>query len=133
MTREWIRSGEIVWQDIEGAAVLVSPRSKRTWVLNQTAAHIWKMCGTRVSAETLARQLAQASGQELRRIRSDLLKFCRKLQGLGLLCAAREAGTGRELQACRFAGAYLPPMIKLQNEGMGFRGRPSSRGVSGPG
>ena len=31
-----------------------------------------------------------------------------------------------------FAGSYVPPFIRMHGSGVGFRGRPSSRGGSGP-
>lgn len=54
MTLEWMRFSDIVWHEMDDAAVLVNAATRKTWVLNKSAAYVWKLCDGR-SLEELAR------------------------------------------------------------------------------
>lgn len=132
MSRHWIRSSDIVWEELDGEAVLVSPSAKRTWVLNPTASALWKSCDGCTPLESIARNLARAGRHELSKVKAELTAFCKMLEENGMLrpapCPVAVSGG-----AVCFYGPYVPPFVKLQSAGVGFRGRPSSRGGSGPG
>ena len=134
MKWEWTRTSGIIWEDFGGTIVLVCPLSKQTFVLNETASHVWKTCDWRISINDLASQFACATAQELREVRIDLLNFVHELRHCKLI--VREMITHSKTPSigqCCFAGKYVPPAIRLHISGAGFRGRPSSRGISGPG
>lgn len=135
MASQWVRSGDVVWEELDGEAVLVSTSAQKTWVLNATASLIWKCCDGQISLEAVARRLARAGGREAGRVKRELQAFCQILEQKGLLSTARAAMgsmTGERLPAelC-FAGLSLPPQIKMETTSMGLRGRPSPRGVTG--
>jgi len=136
MPGHWVRSKDVVWEELEGEAVLVSSSTEQTWVLNPTASFVWRHCDGRSGLEDMARSLANAGRQEIVRIREEIAAFCEELAGLGLLqpvpCVAGPAA--RQSAAYRFAGIYVPPGIRLHcSFGGGRRGRASPRGISGPG
>lgn len=129
MARQWERARDIVWEELDGEAVLVSPVTSKTWVLNATASAIWKYCDGQTSIDALAAAFAQAGRLEVAKVKTELLAFCRQLEAQGMLRASSSPiGIGA---ACAFAGSYVPPFIRMHSSGVGFRGRPSSRGGSG--
>jgi hypothetical protein len=132
MKAKWIRSNDVVWEEIDGEAVIVKPSTKRTWVFNTTAAYIWKCCDGHANLDDVAHQLASTCGRELRQIRTEIKEFCRQLEEIGLI--VENSGQSEVVSSgnIAFRGSYFSPKIKLQNMGLGFRGRPSSRGVSPP-
>lgn len=134
MAEQWRRAGDIVWEEFDGEAVLVSSSAKGTWVLNPTACFVWKNCDGRTNLEAMARHLAAAAGLEPSRVKHEVLAFCRELEEQGLVSAARHAAeslAARPLQCC-FAGAYVPPVIRIRNSGAGFRGKARPRGPGSP-
>jgi hypothetical protein len=110
MATQWIRSDEVIWETLDGEALLVEPRRGRTWLLNAAAARIWRACDglTRFNAEGAA--------------------FCRQLASLGLLTPSAQFSGGGT--AVCFSGR---PTIRAHGFGAGPRHRPSPRGSSGPG
>ncbi len=57
MAGKWVRSDDVVWEELGGEVLLVHPRSGARWLLNATAGAIWKLCdGTRGAGE-LARSV----------------------------------------------------------------------------
>ena len=133
MSLNWKRSSDLICHEFDGTLVLVSPLNKKTWVLNESVSFVWKTCDSR-SQEVIARDLSLSSGQELSRVKRDLRAFFNQLRQSGMLVRAALAGDSRlpEMSCC-FSGPYVPPSIRFQLSGAGFCGRPSSRGVSGPG
>jgi hypothetical protein len=131
MKAKWVRSSDVVWEEIDGEAVIVKPSTKRTWVFNTTAAYIWKYCDGHGNLDDVARQLASSCGRELRQIRTEIKEFCQQLEEIGLIVENSAPVDAVSTGNVTFRGSYFSPSIKLQNMGLGFRGRPSSR--NGPG
>jgi len=131
MSAQWVRSNDVVWEEIDGEAVIVKPSAKRTWVFNATASFIWKCCDGHSSIEDVARKLALSCGRELRLVRTDIVEFCRQLEEIGLIVGHSAPAGSVPVGSVSFQGSYFSPKIKLQNMGVGFRGRPSPR--NGPG
>ena len=130
MSRQWERARDIVWEELGGEAVLVSPTTSKTWVLNHTASAIWKCCDGQTSIDDIALKLAEAGRLDVANVKTELLAFCKQLESQGML-----RSSGRAVRAgasFAFAGSYVPPFIRMHGSGVGFRGRPSSRGGSGP-
>ena len=111
----------------------MSTRSKKTFVLNKTAAFIWKFCDGRMSVDCLAQNLVRAAGGEARRVHDQVLRFCQEMQNHGLLLPVQASAAQHGTTLCAYRDTFIPPSISQQHNGIGFRGRPSSRGVSGPG
>jgi hypothetical protein len=133
MSSEWIRQDNVVWEELGNQTVLVNPSARKTWVLNESAAFIWRHLNGSASIEDLARCLAATGGKELRKVRHELAAFCAQLEEAGMLM--RRSSTNISVgdsPALYFSGAYLPPFIKMQHSGLGFKGRPSSRGITSP-
>lgn len=134
MAAQWVRSRDVVWEEIDGEAVLVSTAVQKTWVLNSTASLIWKCCDGTMSLETLARRIAAGCGREASRVKAELLEFCKEMEQRGLLMGVRAAGavSGAQMSsAVCFSGMSVPPIIKMESMSLGIRGKPSPRGVSG--
>jgi hypothetical protein len=134
MAAQWVRSHDVVWEEIDGEAVLVSTAVQKTWVLNATASLIWKCCDGTISLETLARRIAGGCGREAGRVKAELVEFCREMEQRGLLMGVRAAGaiSGDQLSSTLcFSGMSVPPMIKMESLTVGIRGKPSPRGVCG--
>ncbi len=123
MNTQWKRSVGVVWEELGGEVLLVSPRSGARWLLNATAAAVWKLCdGTRSFAE-LSDTAACA----------EVARFCEALENLGLLIRSVEARRRAEpqLAACQMNFEATPHFRQL-NAGAHGRRRPSPGGVSGP-
>ena len=118
MATLWARSEELVWEELDGEAVLVQPRTGRTWRLNAAAAALWRACdGTtqQLSAECMA--------------------FCRRLELEGLLTriGAPALDVSTPMFECSGTALRVSELPQLQelSFGSGPRHRPSPRGLSG--
>jgi hypothetical protein len=135
MTTQWIRTNEVVWEVLNGEALLVNPATDRRWSLNATAAEVWNACdGTRGLRE-LTQAFAVASGRNVRVVKREIASFCESLNKLGLLRSSNtsmpaQTATGGAVFRC---GGSIPPMFRELSLGNGARRRPSPRGNSGPG
>jgi len=135
MATKWVRSDDIVWEELHGEALLVSPATGRSWSLNAAAALIWKLCDGRGLSE-MARAFATASGCSLRQSRRDILEFCTRVAEQGLLNAVDSGRSQPALslpEAAFLSGLTAPPMLRPLGLVSGPRRRPSPRGNSGPG
>ena len=131
MATKWIRSDAIVWEELNGEAVLVSQATGDRWSLNTAAAEIWKACdGTRGLCD-LARGFARASGRSVTEATRDIAEFCERFTQLGLLHTS--ASPALATQAVFRGGLTTPPRFQSMSVGSGARRRPSPRGNSGPG
>ncbi|HYG73898.1 MAG TPA: PqqD family protein [Planctomycetota bacterium] len=132
MTSRWVRSSGVVWEDVNGEAVLVNTSARQTLVLNSTASFLWKCCDGSLSLQEIASRIAAAGGHKVEQVREELAHFCGELETRGLLLSASNAAMipASEHAVC-FSGGDFPPRIKLESSSLGFRGRPSPRGVSG--
>jgi hypothetical protein len=128
MTTQWIRSNDVVWEELDGEALLVSPSAGRRWTLNATATGIWKLCDGHLDLSGLAQRFSKVS-------RHEIAEFCALFGELGLL---RESGASLPIQLTTGGTAFMsnqqtPPMFREVSLGSGPRRRPSPRGNSGPG
>ncbi len=138
MASQWVRSRDVVWEELDGEAVLVSTTRQKTWALNRAASLIWKCCDGQISIETLARRVASACGREVGSVKREIFEFCRELESRGLISTAtmnvRNLSNQSLVANFSIAGFSLPPKINIETSSVGFRGRPTSRGNgnSGP-
>ena len=136
MARHWVRSSDVIWEELDGETVLVEPRTNRTWLLNSTASFIWRNCDGALRTDVLARRLTSASRRELDGISADIAAFCGSFEELGLLRAVPQPvlqPVSGSAAARSSAGPYAPPRFIAHGLGSGPRHRPSPRGLSGPG
>ena len=118
----WTRAENVIWEELDGSALLVNPGTGKRWSLNATAAALWKLCDGRLS-------LAEISAS-LSRPLDEIAAFCREFAKLGMLapapaCAAPSGATFR-------LALTRPPSFKPHGLGTGPRRRPSPTGSSGP-
>jgi hypothetical protein len=128
MATQWIRSNDVVWEEMGSEALLVSLADGRRWTLNATAAGIWKLCDGHLELSALARRFAKVSQREI-------AEFCEFFAEVGLL---KRSTVGLSTQMTPEGAAFmspesLPPMFRELGLGSGARRRPSPRGNSGPG
>ncbi len=126
MNKTWMRSNTIIWEEMDGGALLVSPSTGMRWSLNAAAARIWQLCDGARTFDDLARLVGVS--------RQHVADFCSAFGELGLLLpnmaltpAPISSGTAA------FMSGLTPPAFRPMNLGTGPRRRPSPRGNSGPG
>jgi hypothetical protein len=127
MTTKWVRCNDVVWEELNGDALLVSPPTGRRWTLNTTATGIWKLCDGGADLYDLVRRFSTVSQREI-------AEFCSLFGELGLLTqgtaiAPVQAASG----GIAMMSTEPPPMFRELGVGSGSRRRPSPRGNSGPG
>ncbi len=122
MNQNWARSEQIIWEELDGAALLVNPATGARWTLNATAAALWKLCDGRTSAE-IARLLARS--------REEIAEFCAKFETLGLLTGARKL-VPVPIDGATYRTCSTGPSFRPLGLGNGPRRRPGPSGISGP-
>ncbi len=136
MASQWVRSNDVVWEELDGEAVLVSTTKQKTWALNAAASVIWKCCDGQISIEEIARRVAAACGREVGSVKREILEFCRELERKGLISISTmnlKTLSNQSLVAnLSVAGFSLPPKIIMESSSLGIRGRPSPRGFCNP-
>ncbi|HLX64868.1 MAG TPA: PqqD family protein [Planctomycetota bacterium] len=135
MEKKLVRTNGVVWEEVDGQALVVDTKANRSWLLNSTATLIWRHCDGARSLVDLAAALARKSGAEARRIEREVMEFCGGLERAGLLAAKRpaEALTAAPMAFAGLSGSYSPPAMLSRSLASGPRKRPSPRGNSGPG
>ena len=133
MNTKLIRSNDVVWEELEGQALLVHTRTGERWTLNAAALVLWKLCDGTRTVESLAKALAAITRWNLKECREELEHFAQSLSGTGLLqCAGAEGNTLLAQPAQFSVGGML--RANYQGKSLGApRRRPSPRGNSGPG
>ena len=130
MAKNLVRHEDVIWEELDGEALLVNPETKSSWRLNSTATLIWRHCTGAHGIMELARAIARKTGAELRRVEREVAAFCGELQQKGLLQTG--AGLGSAPMAFSGLGSYTTPSM-LSRSLAGGRRRPTPRGNSGPG
>ena len=122
------RSNDVVWEELDGQALLVHSRTGARWTLNAAALSLWKLCDGTRTTEALVGALAKATRRNLTECREELERFAQSLSASGLLqCGS--ALTAQPVQCS--AGSVL--YANFQGMSVGARRRASPRGNSGPG
>src|SRR6185295_4580095 len=116
-----VREAGIVWEELEGEALLVNPETKSSWRLNATATQIWRHCTGAHGLTELARAIARKTGAEVRRVASEVAAFCSRLEAAGLLRAG-VASAGNAPMAFAGLSSYISPsMLSRSLAGRGGR------------
>src|SRR6185295_14312035 len=105
-----VREAGIVWEELEGEALLVNPETKSSWRLNATATQIWRHCTGAHGLTELARAIARKTGAEVRKVEEEVAALCRRLEGAGLLRAAT-ATSGSAPMAFTGLTSYISPSV----------------------
>lgn len=139
MDRKWVRSDDIVWEDLDGQTLLVQPATGKRLVLNATASKVWQLCDGRCSLSELVNEFATIRNSSLNGLQRELAAFCEELAAMGLLIRGGTSSHA-QLAAVDFNGVLkrsgLTPGLTvrpLHLSSSGARRRPSPRGNSGPG
>lgn len=120
----WMRSEGVVWEEMDNGVLLVCSSTGSRWMLNETAAVVWKLCNGGASTRALAGAVSRSV--------DELTMFCERFRKLGLLQSTTSfAG----MKHGGIVTQYLQnrPEFTTLNLGVGPRRRPTPRGVSGPG
>ena len=134
MDPKWMRSKNVVWENLNGEALLVDFSTGLRWAFNASAASIWRQCdGWRTPSE-IAHAFVGGANQALQGTRQEVAAFCEALAKTGLLvpCVAipaKAAASG----VVFMSGFESAPTIRSLGLGATSRRRPSPRGNSGPG
>lgn len=133
MNTKLIRSNEVVWEELDGQALLVHSRTGERWTLNAAALALWKLCDGTRTVELLDKALAEVTRRSLTECREELERLTQSLTGTGLLQCSGAEGSRLTVQPAQFSvGGIL--RATYQGNGLGApRRRPSPRGNSGPG
>ncbi len=133
MTIQWTRSKDIIWEELNGEALLIDTASESAWVLNATATHLWKHC-EKFGVECLVEELARVGNRQLEQVREEVRTF---LEAMQARCWFKSqpvayvlAGVSGEMA---FSANYTVPACRPSGLIGGVRKRPSPRGNSGPG
>ena len=123
---KYIRSKDVVWERIDGGALLTRPSSDRAWRLDALASTIWSLCGGKGGFERAVKAVLRATGCDAVRAREICERLCADLAARGLM---QPCGVLAPVSMARSGFANLTE-IKLT---AGGRRRPTPRGNSGPG
>lgn len=133
MSTKYTRSGEVIWEELDGEALLIDTENQSAWVLNASATHVWKHCDT-CSVESLVETLSRAGNVQIERVRKEVRAYIDALQSRRWLITGATGGA-RMPAPCdtAFSGYYEIPTMQPKCLGSNGRRRASPRGNSGPG
>lgn len=78
-------SKEVIFQDLEGEAVLLNLQNGILFSLNPVAARMWELLSELGQAEKVLNQLLQEYDAPEEQLRQDLVDFIEKLKSKGLV------------------------------------------------
>ena len=133
MAAKWTKAKSIVWEDLDGGALLIDARTGARWTLNATAAALWNWCDGASTLNDLAVRLAQHSRRTLREARTEVRAFFENIAAQNLLAAATAPTRARPQTTLSFSTLNAPVAIHALGLGHGPRTRPGPRGNSSPG
>jgi hypothetical protein len=70
---------------LDDELVLYTPTDGQAYILNRTAARVWRLLDGTRTEETLARELADTYGEEYEQVLVDVRELVAHLQSVGLL------------------------------------------------
>lgn len=118
----WTRNDNVIWEELDGGALLVSPDTGGRWSLNSAAAAVWNLCDGRLSLSQVAARIARPL--------DEVSTFCQQFAALGLLNSPQPSAVTHV--ATFHTAAPGAPGFKAHSLGSGPRRRPTPRGLSGP-
>jgi hypothetical protein len=130
MSTKLTRASDIVWDELEGRALLIDPATGARWTLNAPALALWKLCDGSRTLRALTATMARTTGRCLADCRSEVKRFVNVLNASGFLKSTD--GSMTMPAACFERESFLQLHFQGRNLS-GARRRPSPRGNSGPG
>jgi len=83
----WQRSPDVVYEVVDGQAVLVDPAGTELITLNQVGTLVWEeLDGARDATDLATDLLPQFNGVTLAQLEQDIAAFLAKVQAAGLVC-----------------------------------------------
>jgi coenzyme PQQ synthesis protein D (PqqD) len=132
MAAKWTKAKNVIWEELDGGALLIDARTGERWSLNATAAALWSWCDGHSSLGDLATRLSQSSRRTLREARAEVRAFCEWFAKENLLALAN-GSTSTLPGATHFSALNAPVSFNALGLGHGPRTRPGPRGNSSPG
>ena len=132
MATKWTKAQNVIWEELDGGALLIDAKTGARWTLNATAAALWRWCDGHHTLNDVAAKLSHASRRTLSEARADVSEFCARFAAQNLLAAATSL-TSALPQTMPFSGLNAPARITALGLGHGPRLRPGPRGNSSPG
>ena len=133
MAAKWTKATNVIWEELDGGALLIDARTGARWSLNATAAALWNWCDGRSSLDDLAARLAQSSRRTLCEARSEVRAFCTQFSERKLLAPASGMPTTFPNATLALSTLNAPASFTVRGLGHGPRTRPGPRGNSSPG
>jgi hypothetical protein len=87
--RKYAVAPQVVWEEVDGEAVVVRCDRDIAWILNSCATRIWKGVAEGRGLEAIKRELAERWGYDPRSAGAALLRFIGRLVAAGLLLGPR--------------------------------------------
>ena len=89
----WQRSPQVVYEVVDGQAVLVDPDGVELITLNAVGTLVWEELDGRRDAAALAADLLERfEGVTLAQLESDITAFLAEVDAAGLVCDGADAG-----------------------------------------
>jgi hypothetical protein len=90
----WQRSPRVVYEVVDGEAVLVDPEGKELLTLNAVGTMVWEeLDGRRGASELAAALVARFDGVTEPEIARDIEEFLADVEAAGLVCEADDAAS----------------------------------------
>jgi hypothetical protein len=132
MAAKWTKAENVIWEELDGGALLIDAQTGARWTLNATAAALWSWCDGANTLNDLAARLAQSSRRTLREARREVHAFCARFSEQRLLALTNDS-TIAVPQTTLFSALNAPASLNALGLGHGPRSRPGPRGNSSPG
>ena len=133
MALKWTKATNVIWEELDGGALLIDARTGARWSLNATAAALWNWCDGSNTLNDLAARLAQSSRHTLREARADVRAFRRTFAAQNLLLPVPVSASAQSSATLTFGALNAPARLTALGLGHGPRTRPGPRGISSPG
>jgi hypothetical protein len=133
MALKWTKATNVIWEELDGGALLIDAKTGARWSLNATAAALWNWCDGNNTLNDLAARLAQSSRRTLREARADVRAFRASFAAQSLLATTTGATIPASSTTLSFSALNVPATLTALGLGHGPRTRPGPRGNSSPG
>ena len=133
MAAKWMKATNVIWEELDGGALLIDASTGARWTLNATAVALWTWCDGRSTLNDLAARLAQSSRRTLREARAEVRAFCARFAEQNLLALASASSRPLPQATLPFSALNAPANFNALGLGHGPRTRPGPRGNSSPG
>jgi hypothetical protein len=92
--RMWRRDAALPFQVLEEEVIVVDPKTREVHLLNETAARIWTLLGSKQSVGELVAALEQEYQADAAVLRAEVEAFVSDMSRKGLCAAVNDDGLG---------------------------------------